>query len=1737
MAATVFGRDYVSRGAEAHEWISYLVRSIPLPDTGPQSVHTQVKLVSSVKWMENSHFTRHRNKNGIDCSNPDDQFVKVNGGTVQLANPVNENPDATRRYKFTLSEGSPYEVLQKCIDLPSTSACNQNFALANQDQCPESLSLNEFVAFGSIRSGCVVQHLNLLRALAGDMLSFSHPDVLLMVLQTLWEAGDEAPTGQWWRLADSASFREPAFVNALLDAAERLLVAAHDQWERPWTVAVVAVVAARSLFPRSGSAQHAKINARAVTMLRDCRATAARWLCAQTSRLREDITTGKMPLDEISQRTELLFYIAVTGLMSFVPVMERDQLCDGIERTIGHALLSDNDSEIGELKDTTVLEQVLMLAAGFHAHHDNASLAHAAPLLTLVKHILTALHPYTQQCLQGENTSTLTAFASRSSQLIDRHAAITWTQQSSTDNLWYHTYVLDVRNGSSTHTIEVNILSGEVLVNGDSADAVPSQIRSTKAFQLLFGDRPLVVQSAGHHVWHTLPTLGAPGFELQWNGQEVVIEMKLENGQKWRLLSKMKEFGPLLPKRMLALYSHWICNGRVCFLPQTFSAHTLKYFANPEQLSLYICHHLDDTAGTFVVRDNQASGCQTSLLGVHDHAITKFCRDTLERADLGAFTHVWWKDYGGLPGVCTDTVSDRVVRNGRVCVEATRMQLEFELTKHSTSDELSLEAVFNPGFAVAANQNFGSLVGLSVGLLLESTSGSGDHQLILPVWLEGHTRSDDGVRGHCVTLVADQKADTSVGTFRYKLNAALRQLIGPADTTAFLYLAYLHAITSSFQLQPDPWTGCTGAQAAMNILQSPRVQRHEPYTSESKTLLTRRLADLTPDRVWYPAHLRVMETIRWRPECIPPELALEGYAELARALVHENNELASLFDPEKQCGAVRQKNAEKSRDKTKMGSPDLYKRAAVLHARYLPTVCISPVAQTILQDSLPDIDGNACNVVEPMEEQPACISDGPWFHVAAAFGPLAHGNAPNFDAVGELPSNEEELIRLMWSNTTTPTDGIMVRNKEAYFCAGWLNNTGCELFASDASFEIADCSKHFLTLVHLIGRAESPEENLFLLSGLAWHISPESLWSGMPLVFNMLCAMVHYNVPRLNRPTNVGESSLLSFYNNESFADHLSTMSDQISQRELEFVPDPPRSGFFGRLTSKKKVEWEEAVELQRAAFDNKVEQQRATMHTEIEKALRRVFACEDHADAWLGDRDMSHILSDSVLDARHFEKTGLKQILQGMLRKVQCDYQVRRFVCALRDAVEEAGSKMDSNCEDDIVPQTGVTKLTKFGGIPQRVYQHALRRVYQQTDVPWMETPELPPAPWHNFICDGSADVDGEHRLLHQVLLDSSGGEDGDMLTEALNSRTKTSFTQLGNVRQPVDAKTVEALVHNARTFYDAVAHATTSMWELQCQSFALSVAALSVDHVSPSALVYALISTLHPNRPDNHPSFVFTPNGHSALVELMQLWVLQQKAVRILHYHHVDNTVWLRNECTNPPHGLWAPREHLLWLCFELESNVSIWDRQYEVCQKMRADGPEAAVQNKHSLVQLNMGEGKTSVILPMLAACLGNGDNLCRVVVPNALLRGNADSLALALGGLLGRKVYSVPFRRDVTLTQALMDGLHERYRGCRECGDIVITTPESVLSFQLKFTELASTVGVPETAAVVPSGNPEMMTQVENGEAAEKTLRLAQSAAAVQRFVLEFGREVLDEADSVLHYKRQVHGLTDALRELL
>ena len=104
-----------------------------------------------------------------------------------------------------------------------------------------------------------------------------------------------------------------------------------------------------------------------------------------------------------------------------------------------------------------------------------------------------------------------------------------------------------------------------------------------------------------------------------------------------------------------------------------------------------------------------------------------------------------------------------------------------------------------------------------------------------------------------------------------------------------------------------------------------------------------------------------------------------------------------------------------------------------------------------------------------------------------------------------------------------------------------------------------------------------------------------------------------------------------------------------------------------------------------------------------------------------------------------------------------------------------------------------------------------------------------------------------------------------------------------------------------------------------------------------------------------------------------------------------------------------------HPDWL---LESNISIRQVQAQIAKEMISPSSSA-----NSVLQLNMGEGKSSIIVPIVAAVVADGTKLGRVVVLKTLSAQTFCMLLSKLGDMLGRCIFRTPFSKRETSVDAI------------------------------------------------------------------------------------------------------------------
>ncbi|KAK2606446.1 hypothetical protein QQS21_003139 [Conoideocrella luteorostrata] len=168
-------------------------------------------------------------------------------------------------------------------------------------------------------------------------------------------------------------------------------------------------------------------------------------------------------------------------------------------------------------------------------------------------------------------------------------------------------------------------------------------------------------------------------------------------------------------------------------------------------------------------------------------------------------------------------------------------------------------------------------------------------------------------------------------------------------------------------------------------------------------------------------------------------------------------------------------------------------------------------------------------------------------------------------------------------------------------------------------------------------------------------------------------------------------------------------------------------------------------------------------------------------------------------------------------------------------------------------------------------------------------------------------------------------------------------------------------------------------------------------------------------------------------------------QQAERLLSL--TANLSKLTQELENIGHTNWHPMQDPESLLIELESGFMVREVQAKIAAEMRQPST-----GQNAVMQLNMGEGKSSVIVPMVAASLAD-ESLVRVIVAKPQAKQMFDILVNKLGGLVDRPIYHAPFSRAVKPGPAEAKAVHEIFEDCMRQGGILLVKPEDILSFKL------------------------------------------------------------------------------------
>ncbi|VDB86671.1 unnamed protein product [Peniophora sp. CBMAI 1063] len=866
----------------------------------------------------------------------------------------------------------------------------------------------------------------------------------------------------------------------------------------------------------------------------------------------------------------------------------------------------------------------------------------------------------------------------------------------------------------------------------------------------------------------------------------------------------------------------------------------------------------------------------------------------------------------------------------------------------------------------------------------------------------------------------------------------LRCLSTSSGTTSLLFQCLLHAVTSS--RLPDPLTGRTGTEQALINLSSTRL-KSLTHLSDQDLFLLHDIASLSPLRAFYPPHLTVMQQVNW---CnLPPLSQHAGFKTAADLLLSMARDL-ELFRERARDETTRDWSiADVERDGRLIERS--LRRSGVLYC--------------------PDISDTVtmwCKQPGLCARRARCICSDRPLHLAAR-------HSPNSPAHVEVESSIAELSRELQAGTSDM--------KSTYF----------DILAMLEKYQNVGGERDLtLSYSSLWLSPEVLGANWFALYDQYIHyVDSPGLGSRMQVLFS-LCSLA-FTRPDL-RPT--AKAILAMCLNDRLRAEPIPVHTPLDLSRGYR-----PTWETIETLRSGKDRAWRNtpAGSLSsepgesRSAYQNR---QHQYYGQRLQSARTRLVTT---ILAYWPRTDVRNLMTDDIDDWINVRPVleGAQIYFESCSRNLAFADHIRRVQALLR-----VGARVFPNSIaplPDLHPRSA-SSITAHDNITDSLLSLFTKR---QSSLPIELVPIGPEValPDQARCHETHGDASNVNALLDSLTSSSASKGILKAYLEGLRDSVQslTAPSSMTSSRSS-DVPTVPAL----RVERDVRAARMRSAFGQLCLALLPISAAEQQLHASglwPRVTEPILLSTMSFSQRSLVPEAWMR-----CLLSYGQLMLAYQRAQRLLEHNlcgrreelvkELQNTTLEDDSLTVHHDGIEAD-----WTLVQIENSFLARPVQRAVARQMISPSPL-----ENSLQQLNMGEGKSSVIVPFIVTALARGAKLVRVVVLKALSNQMFNLLVDRLSGLAGRRVLCLPFSRGVDLSQNLLRKMEALYKECARTGGVLVMQPEHALSFKLMALDYLT--GGARVNGVAPL------------------------LWDLQQWVDSHTRDVLDESDELLHARYQL-----------
>jgi hypothetical protein len=768
---------------------------------GPKT--SQVQLASTAKPVEASHY-RGKHISQVRASEVcvRHQWQKYNYyDQAEAGIPSRElfhNPHVPT--KCSLAEHQPKGFMASWT---RSTGHTSNQVIAAQSECPSTMALEEFRAFGHIRSDLRLQWANVLCQLIAPSLDWNQDSTYWLVLQACLEAGPCSSNLSVLREAH-ADLLDDGFVQGMVAGLSDALRRFRENWQNDTAVSLLACLATRVL---SLTTSRPLIDS-LLAFLSQARKVTIEW-----ARQLLDRRAGCNAEDERKEMDERVLMSALTCASTFD--VEPDLLQDTLR----------SSDALGAFVEAAII-----------AHGNMApGSAIASPIQLMLSHQWRRIMHKSRSFVKDE-------VVLRANPGFHEAIRRFWADYSPSTTQWSalsgnQAHILDGRmTGGRGEAVNIsfNLLEARLLVNGYPLSRLPAEYQSHRAYGQVFGTQVLEVMPSTRQGMRFSACRDQQGWAVHFamtDGELVIQTVRRTDAiaLKEDPSPEVCEFIPPwklegdVPASFIRNYSHWL----------NLSTDAIEFRPVDEPWA-------SSSDNWVLTRENGRS-----ILSRHGQYLIDPHSTAAEAVSVY------------LNPIDSTTNVDMIFHPDRrtLVLDLPRFSISFTLVE----GESTIKSKHYSGMSIDECQNIGALVGLNNKLVLKQ---HGVSKLCTPRRMvlvpRGSLTSE--IVDHHVEVNVEQSSALRVKHDAFTIDSTLGRITSSGSLSSNLYLCHLHALTS--HCLPDPLTGRTGTEEALRILQSASVRSFQRLDEESHALLCD-IARLSPQRVFYPEHLQDMEQVRW----------------------------------------------------------------------------------------------------------------------------------------------------------------------------------------------------------------------------------------------------------------------------------------------------------------------------------------------------------------------------------------------------------------------------------------------------------------------------------------------------------------------------------------------------------------------------------------------------------------------------------------------------------------------------------------------------------------------------------------------------------------------------------------------------------------------------------------------------------------------------------------------------------